>query len=218
MLLSVRKVGYDKGKRTEVASVYFGKIRKPASSRVPPNQNMTTAFPVLHYGNVPHYKDIQEWNLQIFGEVEKELSLSHEEVMNLPQTQYKNDIHCVTGWSKLDNIWEGVSAAEIARRAGVKETAQFVILHAEEGWTTNLPIKDFLKGTSLLAHTHNGELLTPEHGFPLRAVIPHLYFWKSAKWIRGIEFSEIDKPGFWEKNGYHNYGDPFREQRFSWDD
>ncbi|MBN8201771.1 sulfite oxidase-like oxidoreductase [Bacillus sp. NTK034] len=198
--------------------MYFGKIRKPASSRVPPNQNVTTAFPVLHYGNVPHYKDMQEWSLQIFGEVEKELSFSHEEVMNLPQTQYKNDIHCVTGWSKLDNVWEGVSAAEIARQAGVKETAQFVILHAEEGWTTNLPIKDFLKSTSLLAHTHNGELLTPEHGFPLRAVIPHLYFWKSAKWIRGIEFSEIDKPGFWEKNGYHNYGDPFREQRFSWDD
>lgn len=218
MLLSVRKVGYDKGKRTEVASVYFGKIRKQTSSRVPPNQNVTTAFPVLHYGNVPHYKDMQEWSLQIFGEVEKELSFSHEEVMNLPQTQFKNDIHCVTGWSKLDNVWEGVSATEIARRAGVKEIAQFVILHAEEGWTTNLPIKDFLKSTSLLAHTHNGELLTPEHGFPLRAVIPHLYFWKSAKWIRGIEFSETDKPGFWEKNGYHNYGDPFREQRFSWDD
>ncbi|MEK5065946.1 sulfite oxidase-like oxidoreductase [Cytobacillus sp. FSL R5-0596] len=197
--------------------MYFGKIRKQTSSRVPPNQNVTTAFPVLHYGNVPYYKDMKDWNLHIFGEVKKELSLSYEEVMNLPQTLYKNDIHCVTGWSKFDNAWEGVSAAEIARQAGVKEAAQFVILHAEEGWTTNLPLQDFLKSTSLLAHTHNGEALTPEHGFPLRAVIPHLYFWKSAKWIRGIEFSQTDKPGFWEKNGYHNYGDPWLSQRSQYD-
>jgi DMSO/TMAO reductase YedYZ molybdopterin-dependent catalytic subunit len=200
-----------------VAAVYFGKVRKAVSGRVPPNQNVTTAFPVLHYGNVPYYSNMQEWSLKIFGEVEKEISLSYDEVMNLPQTEYQNDIHCVTGWSKLDNAWKGISAADLARLAGVKEAAKFVILHAEEGWTTNLPIEDFLKETSMLAHTHNGETLTPEHGFPLRAVIPHLYFWKSAKWVRGIEFSESDKPGFWEKNGYHNYGDPFKEQRFSWD-
>ncbi|GLB59674.1 sulfite oxidase-like oxidoreductase [Cytobacillus sp. NCCP-133] len=197
--------------------MYFGKVRTQVSGRVPPNQNVTTAFPVLHYGNVPYYKDKKEWNLKVFGEVENELTFSYEAVMDLPQSEYKNDIHCVTGWSKLDNVWKGVAAAEFARRAAVKDTAEFVILHAEEEWTTNLPIEDFLRETSLLAHTHNGEVLTPEHGFPLRAVFPHLYFWKSAKWVRGIEFSETDKSGFWEKNGYHNYGNPFKEQRFSWD-
>lgn len=198
--------------------MYFGKPRKTGpTDRVPPNQNVTTAFPVLHYGNVPAYRNLDDWSLRIFGLAEKEIILTFAELMELPQQKFDNDIHCVTGWSKLDNVWEGISARELANLAKPKDEAKYVILHAEEGWTANLPIDDFLKETSMLAHSHNGEFLTPEHGYPLRAVIPHLYFWKSAKWIRGIEFSAEDKPGFWEKNGYHMYGDPWKEQRLSWD-
>ena len=198
--------------------MYFGKKRKKGpSDRVPPNQNVTTSFPVLHYGNVPYYKNLDDWTLKIFGLVENEVVLRYKDLMALPQTTSGNDIHCVTGWSKLDNVWEGVSTQELARLATPKKTAKYVILHAEENWTTNLPIEDFLKETSLLAHSHNGEELTPEHGYPVRAVIPHLYFWKSAKWVRGIEFSSENRPGFWEENGYHMYGNPWKEQRMSWD-
>lgn len=198
--------------------MYFGKTRKKGpSDRVPPNQNVTTSFPVLHYGNVPFYKSLDDWTLKIFGLVEKEVILSYKELMDLPQMSSGNDIHCVTGWSKLDNVWKGVSTLELARLAKPKEAAKYVILHAEENWTTNLPVEDFLRDTSLLAHSHNGEQLTPEHGYPLRAVIPHLYFWKSAKWIRGIEFTSENRPGFWEENGYHMYGDPWKEQRMTWD-
>ncbi|MBT2679071.1 sulfite oxidase-like oxidoreductase [Bacillus sp. ISL-35] len=198
--------------------MYFGKPRKKGpSDRVPPNQNVTRSFPVLHYGNVPYYKNLDDWTLKIFGLVEKEVILSYKELMDLPQMNSGNDIHCVTGWSKLDNVWEGVSTVELARLAKPKEAAKYVILHAEENWTTNLPVEDFLRETSLLAHSHNGEPLTPEHGYPLRAVIPHLYFWKSAKWIRGIEFTSENRPGFWEENGYHMYGNPWKEQRMTWD-
>ncbi|MBT2694949.1 sulfite oxidase-like oxidoreductase [Bacillus sp. ISL-55] len=198
--------------------MYFGKARKKGpSDRVPPNQNVTTSFPVLHYGNVPYYKNLDDWTLKIFGQVEKEVVLRYKELMALPQTTSGNDIHCVTGWSKLDNVWKGISTQEIARLTGPTEGAKYVIIHAEENWKTNLPIEDFLKKTSLLAHSHNGEELTPEHGYPLRAVIPHLYFWKSAKWVRGIEFASENRPGFWEENGYHMYGDPWKEQRMTWD-
>jgi DMSO/TMAO reductase YedYZ molybdopterin-dependent catalytic subunit len=198
--------------------VYFGKQRKTGpTDRVPPNQNVTTTFPVLHYGNVPSYRNLDDWSLKIFGLVDQELVLTFTELMELPQKNFDNDIHCVTGWSKLDNVWEGIPTRELAKLAKPKECARYVILHAEEGWTTNLPLDDFMMETSMLAHSHNGERLTPEHGYPLRAVIPHLYFWKSAKWVRGIEFADENKPGFWEKNGYHMYGDPWKEQRLSWD-
>lgn len=210
-------IGYNKAEN-EVSVMYFGKPRKAGpSDRVPPNQNVTTAFPVLHYGNVPFYRNLDNWTLRIWGHVEKETVLTFDELMNLPQKTSGNDIHCVTGWSKLDNIWEGIPTQELAKLAKMKESAKYVILHAEESWTTNLPIEDFLKDTSLLAHSHNGEQLTPDHGYPLRAVIPHLYFWKSAKWLRGIEFTDENKPGFWENNGYHMYGDPWKEQRMTWD-
>lgn len=198
--------------------MYFGNPRKTApSDRVPPNQNVTTAFPVLHYGNIPIYKNLDNWSFRIWGQVNQETVLTFDELMKLPHETSGNDIHCVTGWTKLDNVWEGIPTQELVKLAKPKGSARFVILHAEEGWTTNLPIEDFFKDTSLLAHTHNGEQLTPEHGYPLRAVIPHLYFWKSAKWLRGIEFTDENKPGFWEKNGYHMYGDPWKEERLSWD-
>lgn len=197
--------------------MYFGKVNMKKNDRVPPNQNVTTTFPVLHHGNVPYYKDLNEWTLRIFGEVKKEMVFSFTDLMELPQTEYKNDIHCVTGWSRLDNTWSGISSKTILETVELQEGVEHVIFHAEEGWSTNIPIEDFAKETSLLAYSFNGEPLTPEHGYPLRAVIPHLYFWKSAKWVRGIEFSKIDKPGFWEKNGYHNYGNPWKEERFTWD-
>jgi len=188
---------------------------KPLESRhdrVPPNQKVTTGFPVLHYGDVPEYTDLAtQWSFRIFGLVEQEVTLTYEQIMALPKTQVTNDIHCVTGWSKLDNVWEGIPVEEIVKLVKVKPEAKYVMLHAEFGWTANMPLDDFLRPGNLFAYKHNGQDLTPEHGWPLRFVIPHLYFWKSAKWVRGVEFLEKDKQGFWEKNGYHMYGDPWKE-------
>jgi DMSO/TMAO reductase YedYZ molybdopterin-dependent catalytic subunit len=195
----------------------FGQNSKETNDRVPPGQTLTPGFPVLHYGSVPYYTDMSKWDLRIFGLVENELSISYKDFMALPRKEYKNDIHCVTTWSKLDNVWEGVAVSEIMSKVKLKPEAKYVMLHGEHGWNTNLPIEDFLRETSLFAIKHNGELLTPEHGYPVRMVVPHLYFWKSAKWLRGIEFMEKDKPGFWERNGYHMYGDPFKEQRYDFD-
>ncbi|ALS24054.1 MULTISPECIES: sulfite oxidase-like oxidoreductase [Paenibacillus] len=187
------------------------------ADRIPPGQTLTTGFPVLHYGDVPYYRDMSKWNLRIFGLVEEEVTLSYNEFMSLPRQEYKNDIHCVTTWSKLDNVWEGVAVSTVMERVKLKPEARYVMLHAEQGWTTNLPIEDFTRETSFFGIKHGGELLTPEHGYPVRMVVPHLYFWKSAKWLRGIEFMEKDKPGFWERNGYHMYGDPWQSQRYDFD-
>ncbi|RDY90989.1 sulfite oxidase-like oxidoreductase [Bacillus amyloliquefaciens] len=198
--------------------MFFGKTKQiRQSDRIPPNQNVTTKFPVLHAGNVPYYEDMSKWNLQVYGLVDRPMLLSFEDIKAFPKAELKNDIHCVTGWSRLDNVWQGIRAKDIAEKAGVHEEAGFVILHAEEGWTANLPLSDFTRETSLLAYAHNGEPLTPEHGYPLRGVFPHLYFWKSAKWLRGIQFTKENHPGFWEKNGYHMRGDPWKNQRFTWD-
>ncbi|MGA3761355.1 sulfite oxidase-like oxidoreductase [Bacillus velezensis] len=198
--------------------MFFGKTKQTKQSeRIPPNQNVTTKFPVLHAGNVPYYEDMSKWNLQVYGLVDRPILLSFEDIKSFPEAEVKNDIHCVTGWSRLDNIWQGIRAKDIAEKAGVHKEAGFVILHAEEGWTANLPLSDFARETSLLAYAHNGEPLTPEHGYPLRGVFPHLYFWKSAKWLRGIQFTKENHPGFWEKNGYHMRGDPWKNERFTWD-
>ncbi|MBD0407695.1 sulfite oxidase-like oxidoreductase [Bacillus sp. 1021] len=198
--------------------MFFGKTKQTGQSdRIPPNQNVTTKFPVLHAGNVPYYEDMSKWNLQVYGLVDRPMLLSFEDIKAFPKAELKNDIHCVTGWSRLDNVWQGIRAKDIAEKAGVHKEAGFVILHAEEGWTANLPLSDFTRDTSLLAYAHNGEQLTPEHGYPLRGVFPHLYFWKSAKWLRGIQFTKENHPGFWEKNGYHMRGDPWKNQRFTWD-
>jgi DMSO/TMAO reductase YedYZ molybdopterin-dependent catalytic subunit len=198
--------------------MYFGKVKsKGDPNRVPPNQHVTTKFPVLHAGNVPYYEDLSKWDLQVFGLLDHPKRFTYENLMNMEQVDQDNDIHCVTGWSKLDNVWRGISTLQLVKDLGLREKANYCIIHAEEGWTTNLPLDDFLKETSLLAHSHNGEPLTPEHGFPFRAVFPHLYFWKSAKWIRAIQFTEHNHPGFWERNGYHMNGDPWKEERFTWD-
>ncbi len=184
--------------------------------RVPPNQKLTEGFPVLHYGDVPEM-NLETWNLRIFGLVDQEKVLTWEQFSSLPSSTTKNDIHCVTGWSKLENTWEGVQVQDVLQGLQVDPNAKYVMLHADGGWTTNLPIEDFMSQGALFATKHNGQELNLDHGWPVRFVVPHLYFWKSAKWLRGVEFLVKDKPGFWERNGYHMYGDPWKEQRFAWD-
>ena len=180
--------------------------------RLPPNQIVTTRFPVLHYGDVPNV-DLKSWDFRVFGLVEQDKVWNYEEFMQFKRERKKNDIHCVTGWSKFNNEWDGIPVQEVIKQVKVKPEAKYVMIWAEGGWNTNLPIEDFLKEENLFATQHNGNPLTLEHGWPLRLVVPHLYFWKSAKWVRGIEFMEEDKPGFWERNGYHMYGDPWKQQR-----
>jgi DMSO/TMAO reductase YedYZ molybdopterin-dependent catalytic subunit len=182
--------------------------------RLPPGQSLTLKWPVLHAGAVPQF-DASRWDFRIFGLVENPLRLSWDEFGALPQTELVADMHCVTRWSRFDNRWGGVAAAELLRRAGPQPRARHTLIHAEVGFTANLPLADLLRPTTLLALRHDGIPLAAEHGFPLRLVVPHLYAWKSVKWVRGIELLERETPGFWEQNGYHIYGDPFREERYS---
>lgn len=182
--------------------------------RLPPGQVLTRKWPVLHYGSVPGV-DLTRWDFRVFGEVEEPYTLSYEEFMALPRVRLTSDIHCVTRWSKFDNVWEGVAARPLVDRARPRPGADFVMVHAEAGFTANLHREDLLKEDVLFACRHNGEDLTPDHGWPLRLVVPHLYFWKSAKWVRGLEFKRGDEPGFWEKAGYHMRGDPWKSERFS---
>ena len=196
--------------------------------RLPPGQSTTLRFPVLHYGAVPRFNPAT-WDFRVWGEVEQELRLNWEEFNQLPRTQVTMDIHCVTRWSKFDTLWEGVSLRALIE-AGIlrlKPSARFVIEHAEFGYTTNVPLEVALGDNFLLATHYNGEPLTPDHGYPLRGVIgaiparkdlKDVYLWKGAKWLRGLEFTSEDHPGFWEKAGYHNEGDIWKEQRFVGDD
>ena len=181
--------------------------------RIPPGQHEVTSFPVLHYGPVPQI-DINKWTFQIFGLVDKERELSHREFVMLPRVRVFSDIHCVTTWSRLNNLWEGVSTSTIKDLVTIKPEAEYVIVHAAHGFTTNLSLEDFFQPDALFALMFNRDPLTPEHGAPLRLVVPRLYFWKSAKWVTGIEFTDEDVPGFWESNGYHNHGDPWTEERY----
>ncbi len=185
-----------------------------AEGRLPPGQSATIKFPILHYGQTPR-TDLSTWTLRIFGLVEQEKTLSWEEFTALPTHEVVCDIHCVTRWSMFDTRWEGVSFKQIMGLVGVKPEAQFVILHAEGGYTANLPLEVMLEDDVLLAYKYDGQLLDPDHGFPLRAVVPQRYFWKSAKWLRGVEFTDSDRPGFWERAGYHNDADPWKEQRLA---
>lgn len=184
------------------------------ANRIPPGQVETEGFPVLHYGQVPTI-DIERWRFRIFGLVENEVVLNYKELLSLPLARVISDVHCVTGWSKLDNLWEGVRTKEILKLVKLKDNARFVLVHAEGGFTTNLSLDDFLGEDALFAYKHNNKLLTPEHGYPLRLVVPHLYFWKSAKWVNGLEFVDKNIPGFWEFHGYHMRGDPWNEERYS---
>ncbi len=180
--------------------------------RLPPGQYFTDRFPVLHVGDVPAY-DLKTWSLRIFGLVENEITLSWDELVALPATDILTDIHCVTKWSKFDTTWKGVKLSDLFASAGVKPEAKFLIEHAEYGYTTNVPLKDATLDNCLVAYEFDGEPIEPIHGGPVRIVVPHLYFWKSAKWVRGLELASEDRAGFWERNGYNMYGDPFLEQR-----
>jgi DMSO/TMAO reductase YedYZ molybdopterin-dependent catalytic subunit len=183
------------------------------ADRLPPGQHRTEKWPVLHYGSVAR-ADLSTWDFQVTGLVEQPLRLSYPELQQLPRRTLRADIHCVTGWSLLDSSWEGISVEEVIKRVRLKPEATHVLVRAEQGYTTNLSLEDFLRPENLLADTRNGQVITPEHGWPLRLLVPHLYFWKSAKWVRGFEFMNRDHPGFWESYGYHNHGDPWREERY----
>lgn len=184
------------------------------TQRIPPGQSRTRKWPVLHYGQVA-YVTRDRWQLEVIGLVRQPLTFTWEAFLALPQVKVYADFHCVTQWSRLDNVWEGVAAREILERAGVLPEARFVILHGyDRGWTTNLPLEYFLAEDVLLAHLHDGEPLTAEHGGPVRAIVPQLYAWKSAKWLRAIELSAEDRSGYWERGGYHDRGDPWLEERF----
>jgi DMSO/TMAO reductase YedYZ molybdopterin-dependent catalytic subunit len=192
-------------------------IKSPDTARkerVPPGQKLTEKWPALHYGSVPKI-DVDQWQFNIFGLVEKVRQLSYAEFTALPQVQVYSDIHCVTGWSKLDNLWEGVASEGIRKLVNILPEAKFVMVHSTGGFTTNLSLDDFFQPDVLFAIKHNAEPLTKEHGYPLRLVVPRLYFWKSAKWVSGVEFMAEDKRGFWESYGYHNHGDPWKEERYS---
>jgi DMSO/TMAO reductase YedYZ molybdopterin-dependent catalytic subunit len=184
------------------------------AARLPPGQYLTEKWPVLHAGSVAQYPDLSTWSLRVFGEVEQEVELTWDQFGKLPRSTNVQDIHCVTRWSKFDTSFEGVHWRELAKLVRPKPTANFVVAHAEAGFTSNVPLS-FLEADGALLATHgDGQELTPEHGYPLRLVIPGKYFWKSAKWLRALELTSVDRPGFWERYGYNNNADPWSEERY----
>ena len=185
-----------------------------AKTRLPAGQKTVEGWPVLTYGDVPII-DLASWKFVVTGLVEEEVTYTWEQFLALPQTASVSDIHCVTRWSKFDNRWEGVAFKDVIKNARPKPDARFVMVHCYGGYTTNLALADLEQDGVLFAHTHGGKPLPPEHGGPLRLVVPHLYFWKSAKWVRGLVFIDKERPGFWEMYGYHIRGDPWREERYS---
>jgi len=182
--------------------------------RLPPGQSLTLKWPVLHSGHVPAF-DPATWDFNISGEVEEPVRLMWEEFRALPQTEVVSDFHCVTRWSRLDNHWRGVLFTDVLKLVKPKPGAQFALMLAEEGYTANVPLADLQQPDVLFAFEHDGAPLPAEHGGPLRLVVPHLYGWKSVKWVRGFLLLDQERLGFWERNGYHAYGDPWREQRYS---
>ena len=184
------------------------------SMRLPPGQVLTKKWPVLHYSHVPKV-DLATWRFRIWGAVERPLELSWEEMISQPRADVLCDIHCVTTWSRFDNRFAGPAVSPLLALARPLASASHVMVHALPDYTTNLPLSDLDRPENLLATHHDGEPLNPEHGGPIRLLVPHLYFWKSAKWVTGFELLEEDWPGFWEENGYHMRGDPWAEERYS---
>jgi DMSO/TMAO reductase YedYZ molybdopterin-dependent catalytic subunit len=184
------------------------------ADRVPPGQTLTSKWPVLTYGLTPRF-DPTRWRFRCFGLVEEEVSWTFEELCALPRVSITSDVHCVTRWSKLDNVWEGVPVREIMSRVRLRPEARYVMQHADPDYTTNIALADLVDDDVLLALKHNGRDLEPDHGGPVRLVVPKLYFWQSAKWLRAFEFLDVNPPGFWEQNGYHMHADPWREERYS---
>jgi len=204
---------------TSVGIVFRNKAEKKVleagydPARLPPGQYLTEKWPVLHAGSIPN-TDLANWDFAVSGEVENPVRLSWDEFNRLPQTSHTQDIHCVTRWSRFDVTFEGVHWSALEELVKPLSSARFVVAHAEQGYTANVPIAFLRDSLSLLATHADGAPLTPEHGGPLRLVIPGKYFWKSAKWLRGIELTSADRPGFWERYGYHNEADPFAEERY----
>ena len=209
----------DRGPRTRFTNVRTSlRQSRPGPGhrgRIPPGQYRTEKFPVLHYGSVPH-TDLATWDFRVWGEVDSPFTLTWDQFKALPRKTVATDIHCVTRWSKLDTAWEGVADPDDPRDGGGSgPTATHVVSHAEQGYTANLPLSVLDDDDVLLADTFDGEPLELEHGYPLRLLVPKKYFWKSSKWVRGLEFLDHDQLGFWERYGYHNDADPWREERFS---
>jgi DMSO/TMAO reductase YedYZ molybdopterin-dependent catalytic subunit len=189
-------------------------LRTPATTvRLPPGQYLTDKWPVLHAGTVPT-TDLSTWDFTVSGEVEEPVRLTWEELTALPAAEITSDIHCVTRWSRFDVTFRGVHWRELAKLARPKPTAHFVVAQAEQGFTSNLPLGAIEADEALIAYEADGAPLTPDHGWPLRLVVPSRYFWKSAKWLRGLDLRGADQPGFWERYGYHNEADPFQEERY----
>ena len=182
-------------------------------ARLPPGQYLTEKWPVLHAGSVPK-TDLASWDFTVSGEVEQPLRLTWEELTALPATEIKLDIHCVTRWSRFDTRFKGVHWRDLAALADPKPVAHFVVAQAEQGFTANVPLAAIEDEGALIAYEADGEPLTPDHGWPLRLVVPSKYFWKSAKWLRGLELLDHDQPGFWERYGYHNEADYWKEERY----
>ena len=202
--------------RPEAAALYerlFGNKDRDAAvaDRIPPGQYRTEKFPVLHYGSVPK-TDLATWDFKVYGEAESPFTLTWEQFKALPRKTVHTDIHCVTRWTKLDTDWEGVPILELAQ---LRPTVTHVVAHCEQGYTANLPLSVLDDDDVLLADTFDGQPLEPEHGYPLRLLVPKRYFWKSAKWLRGLEFLDHDELGFWERYGYNNDADPWKEERYS---
>ena len=187
------------------------------AQRTPPDQVLTQKWPVLHYGSVPKIDPSSpDWKFRVFGLVEEPYELTYAQIRALPAIDVVCDIHCVTHWSRLNNTFTGVPLKSIIDRAKPKPEARYVMCHSEAGFTVNVPLEEFTREDCILAYQWDGKDLTPEHGWPLRGLVPRLYLWKSAKWIRAIELRATDAPGFWEQNGYHMHGDPWKEERFGW--
>jgi DMSO/TMAO reductase YedYZ molybdopterin-dependent catalytic subunit len=191
-----------------------GKISRSEDTRLPPGQHLVKNWPVLDLGVQPQIR-LDTWRLELRGLVENQLTLSWKSFLALDQSSKVSDIHCVTTWSRYDNEWQGVSTRDLLDEATPKPEATHILLSSYDGYETNLPLMDFAAEDAILATHWEGEPITAEHGGPMRLVVPHLYFWKSAKWLRRIEFLNADQAGFWERNGYHMYGDPWTEQRYS---
>ena len=191
-----------------------GTMDPAIAERIPPGQYKTDKFPVLHYGSVPK-TDLATWDFRVFGEVDAPFTLTWQQFKELPRKSVHADIHCVTRWTKLDTDFSGVPIQHILELAQLKSTSRFVVAHSEQGYTTNMPLEVLDDDDVLLADTFGGEPLELEHGYPLRLLVPKRYFWKSAKWIRGLEFLDHDQLGFWERYGYNNDADPWKEERFS---
>ena len=194
-------------------------MRKPPvpdelAARIPPGQHLVEDFPVLSYGPTPRFNP-RKWDFRVLGLVEEPLRFSYQEFRALPLDRQRADFHCVTTWSKLDNRWEGVRVVDLMTRVRLKPEARYVVVHCAGDYTTNLPLEEFVDEDVMLAWRHDGRDLEPDHGWPLRLVVPKLYGWKSAKWVRAIEFSSEDRRGFWEVRGYHNHADPWTQERYS---